>query len=167
MHRGKLNTPLGWLAVETGDWHVLSIQFSTHEPSGTSDYPLVVETIRQLAAYFSHDRREFDLPVEPAGTAFQRQVWEQVSKIAYGHTISYLSLCRMGSWPETHTRAVASANAANPLAIVIPCHRVIGSDGRLSGYAWGLHRKEWLLQFEKKKEQLSLFAGESPQVPNN
>lgn len=102
---------------------------------------------QQLADYFAGERRDFDLPLAPGGTDFQRRVWEALTTIPYGQTRNYADLaeqlhCRGGQ------RAVGAANGRNPLPIVVPCHRVIGSDGRLTGYSGGIHRKQWLLAHE-------------------
>ncbi len=103
----------------------------------------------ELAAYFAGDRRAFDVPVEPAGTAFQRQVWAAVAAIPYGGTATYRDIAAAIGRPSA-ARAVGAANGANPLAIVIPCHRVVGSDGDLTGYAGGLDAKRLLLTLERR-----------------
>lgn len=110
---------------------------------------LVDETARQLRAYFAGGLREFSLPLAPRGTAFQQRVWRELGGIPYGQTISYGELAvRVGS--PNGSRAVGLANGANPIPIVIPCHRVIGSSGKLTGYGGGLHNKEWLLSLERR-----------------
>jgi len=130
--------------------------FTIHPYEMNSDHPLMNEALLQIKAYFEGRLQHFNLPVEPAGTVFQRLVWDEVMKIPYGQTLSYSKLSlRCGD--EKKVRAVAAANAANPLAIVIPCHRIIGSNGQLTGYAWGLERKEWLLRHEQSRSQLSFF----------
>ena len=106
------------------------------------------ETRRQLLQYFEGERRDFDLPLAPAGTAFQRRVWGELSRIPYGETVSYGELARRIGRP-TASRAVGAANGRNPLAIVVPCHRVIGADGTLVGYGGGLPVKEALLAHER------------------
>lgn len=156
MHTGSVNTPLGWMNIETSDWSVFAVYFTPHPHDKQSDHPLVKETILQLSNYFDGNLLEFKLPLDPPGTAFQRQVWEAVRLIPFGQTISYAKLAQLLG-DENKVRAVAAANAANPLAILIPCHRVIGSNGQLTGYAWGLDRKDKLLQLESNREQLSLF----------
>jgi methylated-DNA-[protein]-cysteine S-methyltransferase len=103
----------------------------------------------QLAAYFRGDLQAFDLPLAPAGTPFQRRVWQELARIPYGETISYGELARRVGNPKA-ARAVGLANGQNPLPIIVPCHRVIGSDGRLTGYGGGLPRKEALLALERK-----------------
>jgi methylated-DNA-[protein]-cysteine S-methyltransferase len=101
----------------------------------------------QLRAYFDGALLEFDLPLAPRGTAFQRRVWEELCRIPFGCRISYAELARRLGQP-TATRAVGAANGRNPISVIVPCHRVIGADGTLTGYGGGLDRKEWLLQHE-------------------
>ena len=112
------------------------------------------EPIRQLAAYFAGELTTFDLPLAPAGTPFQQAVWKALLDIPYGETISYGELARRIGKPKA-VRAVGAANGQNPLAIVVPCHRVIGSNGRLTGYGGGLAVKETLLALERKQRPLS------------
>jgi methylated-DNA-[protein]-cysteine S-methyltransferase len=107
-----------------------------------------VEAIRQLRAYFSRDLRRFDLPLQPQGTPFQLSVWRELQRIPYGETITYGELARRIGNPKG-SRAVGAANGGNPLPIVIPCHRVIGRDGKLTGFGGGLSVKQLLLDLEK------------------
>ncbi|TDN87355.1 methylated-DNA-[protein]-cysteine S-methyltransferase [Salegentibacter sp. 24] len=110
----------------------------------------------QLESYFKGNLEKFDLKLKPEGTDFQQKVWKAISAIPFGKTCSYLELSRkLGD--EKAIRAVASANGKNPIWVIIPCHRVIGSDGTLTGYAGGIHRKQWLLNHENNISQLSLF----------
>jgi methylated-DNA-[protein]-cysteine S-methyltransferase len=108
----------------------------------------LAEARRQLAAYFAGERTDFDLPLAPAGTDFQRRVWDELARIPYGETISYGELARRIGDPNA-SRAVGLANGRNPISIVVPCHRVIGAKGRLVGYGGGLNRKETLLAHER------------------
>jgi methylated-DNA-[protein]-cysteine S-methyltransferase len=109
--------------------------------------PLLRETAHQLQQYFAGERRSFDVPLAAHGTAFAQQVWAQLRQIPWGHTCSYGELARqLGN--KNAMRAVGAANGRNPIAIIVPCHRVIGADGRMTGYAGGLNRKLWLLQHE-------------------
>lgn len=123
------------------------------------DSPVINNTIDQLSEYFEGRRESFDIPLLLAGSEFQKQVWEKIREIPYGETRSYAELTRtLGN--EGAIRAVASANGANATAIIIPCHRVIGSNGELTGYAGGLEAKKRLLKLEAKGkgvEQLELF----------
>jgi methylated-DNA-[protein]-cysteine S-methyltransferase len=110
----------------------------------------------QLAGYLDGSRTAFDLPTDPRGTAFQREVWDLIAQIPYGQTASYGELAR--SLGGAHTaQEVGSAVGRNPLSILIPCHRVIGSDGKLTGYAGGLKRKQWLLELERAPVAVPLF----------
>ncbi len=106
------------------------------------------EAVRQLRAYFAGELKRFDIPLAPEGTPFQQRVWAQLLKIGYGETTSYGELARRLGNPNA-SRAVGLANGANPIPIVIPCHRVIGSSGKLTGYGGGLKTKEWLLALER------------------
>ncbi|WP_295181591.1 methylated-DNA--[protein]-cysteine S-methyltransferase [uncultured Christiangramia sp.] len=156
MKQASIKTPLG-IATILGDEngiHEIKVDDSTEE---SSEIPEVLQSaILQLQQYFSGKRESFDLQLNPKGTDFQKKVWEELKNIPYGATVSYLELSRkLGD--EKAIRAVASANGMNPLWIVVPCHRVIGSDGSLTGYAGGLHRKKWLLDLENPPLQQSLF----------
>ncbi|MCL6274387.1 methylated-DNA--[protein]-cysteine S-methyltransferase [Muricauda sp. 2012CJ35-5] len=119
--------------------------------------PEVLEdAIYQFREYFEGTRKSFNLKLNPEGTDFQKKVWDLLQEIPYGKTISYLELSKRLGDPKA-IRAVAAANGKNPLWIVIPCHRVIGSNGDLTGYAGGLHRKKWLLEHEGPVKQMTLF----------
>jgi methylated-DNA-[protein]-cysteine S-methyltransferase len=120
--------------------------------------PVVVQCVNQLDEYFQAKRKIFKLSLAPQGTDFQKSVWAQLLEIPFGETVSYMDIARaIGN--ENSIRAVGAANGANPLAIIVPCHRVIGSDGKLTGYGGGLWRKEWLLNHERRHSsgQLPLF----------
>ena len=108
---------------------------------------LLSEGAKQLAAYFEGTLRDFDLPLNPIGSDFQRQVWDELRRIPFGETTSYMAVAKRIGDPR-HVRAVGSANGRNPISIIIPCHRVVGSDGSLVGYGGGLERKRWLLDHE-------------------
>jgi methylated-DNA-[protein]-cysteine S-methyltransferase len=121
------------------------------EPEGerVDDDPLLRSAVDQLSAYFARDLKEFDLPLAPHGSAFQQRVWEQLRGIGYGETASYGEIARRLGMTNAASRAVGLANGRNPIPIVIPCHRVIGADGTLTGYAGGLERKQLLLGLEQ------------------
>lgn len=110
---------------------------------------MVIQCIEQLIQYFQGERRVFELPINQSGSAFQKEVWNELAIIPFGKTISYLELAIRTGDPKA-TRAVASANGKNNVAIIIPCHRVIGSNRALVGYGGGLWRKKWLLEHEMK-----------------
>ncbi|WP_338876547.1 methylated-DNA--[protein]-cysteine S-methyltransferase [Spirosoma sp. SC4-14] len=154
------DSPLGQVRV-TGDNNGVSriscTDVSSDEPVSTALPEPVEQAVAQLMDYFGGSRQTFDFLLNPAGTPFQQSVWKALLDVPYGTTLSYLALSRrLGD--EKAIRAVAAANGKNPLWIVVPCHRIIGSDGSLTGYAGGLWRKKWLLEHEQGGSgQLSLF----------
>lgn len=121
----------------------------TIDPRWIPDDGRLDDVRKQLDEYFSGARREFDVPTRPQGSEFQRAVWSAMEDIPYGETASYGELARRIGRPQA-SRAVGAASGQNPVPVVIPCHRVVGSDGRLTGYAWGLDRKTWLLDHEAR-----------------
>jgi len=142
-------TPVGIARIIAEDGFITSISIRDEENIElipTDDVVLQL-AIQQLDEYFSGERKVFDLPIKQAGTDFQQSVWKQLMHIAYGSTISYGQQSRLMNNP-LGIRAIASANGKNNLWVVVPCHRVIGTDGSLTGYAGGLWRKKWLLQHE-------------------
>ncbi|MFD2245819.1 methylated-DNA--[protein]-cysteine S-methyltransferase [Pontibacter ruber] len=154
-------SPIGNLRITGTEAGISSILFCERAGASDKELPATLETcVQQLEEYFQGTRKTFDLPLLPQGTAFQRQVWEKLQTVAYGTTCSYMHIARAVSG-EKAIRAVGAANGKNPISIVVPCHRVIGSDGSLTGYAGGLWRKEWLLRHEgvlkETPAQLSLF----------
>jgi methylated-DNA-[protein]-cysteine S-methyltransferase len=156
-----LASPLGVLALRGSDAGLSAVSFHETEgqpPTALAAVPVCLqEAHRQLQAYFNRELREFQLTYAPAfGTEFQRQVWTALAGIGYGRTASYLDVARLLNNPKS-VRAVGAANGQNPLAIVWPCHRVVGSDGSLTGYAGGMQRKKWLLEFEQPTRQTGLF----------
>ncbi len=157
MEEAVIETPLGWAKIE-GDLEGLrSISILDQKPLEINEIPeLLEDAAYQLREYFEGSRQQFDLELNPQGTEFQLRVWEELKSIPYGKQISYLELSKkLGDVKAI--RAVAAANGKNPLWIIIPCHRVIGSNGDLVGYAGGLHRKKWLLNHESPAKQGSLF----------
>ena len=157
-----LNSPLGLVSLTGTEAGLSAVSF--HHPEGLAATPFsavpacLQEGHRQLHAYFARELRAFSLAYAPAaGTDFQRQVWQALAGIGYGRTASYLDVARRLNNPKS-VRAVGAANGQNPLAIVWPCHRVIGADGSLTGYAGGLARKKWLLEFEQPTHQSRLFG---------
>ena len=152
-----IRTPLGIAKLEGDANGLASIIVLNTEENVSSVIPKNLEAaVSQLQEYFAGERNNFDLALNPTGTDFQKRVWKALSKIPYGKTVSYLELSKtLGDVKAI--RAVASANGKNPLWIIVPCHRVIGTDGSLTGYAGGLHRKKWLLDHENPVKQQSLF----------
>jgi methylated-DNA-[protein]-cysteine S-methyltransferase len=120
------------------------------------DHPVVLKTARQMAEYFAGKRTEFDIPLAPRGTAFQSSVWSAIASVKYGETITYAELARRAGHPGA-IRAAGTATGRNPITIIVPCHRIVGSDGSLTGYAGGLERKRALQDLESGAR--SLFAG--------
>ncbi|HYM20804.1 MAG TPA: methylated-DNA--[protein]-cysteine S-methyltransferase [Candidatus Kapabacteria bacterium] len=156
MLQSTITSPLGTILITANDEAITSIWFEESEVISTSSSKLIDEAVKQLMEYFSGIRKTFDLPLAPDGTEFQKKVWNSLLDIPYGKTVSYLDVSRkIGD--EKAIRAVGMANGKNPISIVIPCHRVIGSDGKLTGYGGGLWRKEWLLRHERKDEDLMLL----------
>lgn len=143
-------SPIGTLEIEEDDGFITRVSFLKDEPTLSSSNPILDECIKQLGEYFNGTRKAFDLPLGPNGTDFQRTVWEELQNIPIGQTISYMDLAKRLGDPKV-IRAAGTANGKNPIAIIIPCHRVIGSDGSLTGYAGGLERKQWLLEHESSQ----------------
>lgn len=150
-------TPLGLAEIKGDKNGLASISILNEYQEISTPIPdSLKNAVQQLLEYFSGERQTFQLQLNPQGTPFQKRVWQALIEIPYGKTISYLALSRkLGD--EKAIRAVAAANGKNPLWIVVPCHRVIGSDGSLTGYAGGLSRKKWLLEYENPPAQTSLF----------
>lgn len=154
----KYYTEIGWLEIKGDDTFIHSILFQEEEPDESPELPEhFIRLHRQLDDYFKNKKWTFDVPLMPKGTDFQLKVWEELQRIPFGKTISYLKLAQdLGD--EKTIRAAASANGKNPISILIPCHRVIGKDGSLTGYAGGLHRKKYLLELEKGIKSVELFS---------
>jgi len=141
-------SPVGPLKLVADDEFVIEIRFHAGDPPAPPADGLLIELARQLGAYFAGQLQEFDVPLAPKGTSFQKQVWDELRRVRYGTTVSYRDLAqRVGRLDAV--RAVGAANGRNPIPIVIPCHRVIGSDGRLVGFGGGLDTKRALLALEQ------------------
>ena len=156
-----LETPIGTLKI-IGDQNAIKWVGFTEESERSTDgkVPILVKKAKhQLQEYFKGKRKDFDIPVDPDGTPFQKSVWEKLDHIPFGQTSTYAKQAiKLGDIKKI--RAVGGANGKNPIAIIIPCHRIIGTDGSLTGYASGLERKEWLLKHEGSLpgyNQLELF----------
>lgn len=157
-----MGSPVGDLRIvargtATGEAAIVAIEFSpfkssaTGQPIGDRDdaHPVLRRAVDQLTAYFARELKEFDLPLAPHGTDFQLRVWHQLEQIDYGETASYGEVAHRLGMTNAASRAVGLANGRNPIPIVIPCHRVIGANGTLTGYAGGLERKQLLLGLEQ------------------
>ena len=162
-----IDTPIGPLLLVASEGALTHVWFDglQHASSSEAELPpqdaevLGAATV-QLAEYFAGERRVFDLPLRASGTAFQRAVWDQLVAIPWGTTTTYGAIATALGMPLTASRAVGAANGANPISIIVPCHRVIGADGTLTGYGGGLPRKSALLRLEgipTERDQLVLF----------
>lgn len=156
METAFIESPLGITKI-VGDENGISEISVLSEGAVTTEIPTQLkECVSQLREYFDGQRNHFDFKLNPQGTDFQQRVWQELLNIPFGKTMSYLDLSKkLGDVKAI--RAVASANGKNPLWIVVPCHRIIGTNGSLTGYAGGLWRKKWLLEHESPSKQQSLF----------
>ena len=141
-------SPIGWIEAEGKGAAWTSLKFVARRPVGAALLKKQTPLFRQLQQYFQQKRRTFSVALSPSGTAFQNRVWKALQRVPHGQTVSYAQIAaRIGN--KKGVRAVASAITQNRLTVIIPCHRVIGSDGTLTGYAYGLRKKAWLLKHEK------------------
>jgi methylated-DNA-[protein]-cysteine S-methyltransferase len=153
----SVDSPVGELRIVESHGAITAIEFAPWRPPGDGrplgerddTHPVLAECARQLRAYFDRELREFDLPLAPQGTEFQQRVWKELLEIGYGETASYGEIAARLGHTNAASRAVGLANGRNPIPIVIPCHRVIGADGSLTGYAGGMDRKQTLLSLEQ------------------
>ena len=143
-----LQTPLGWLKIVATDQALVEIDFVTQPEKSVAPNRITNKARTQLQEYFSAERKVFDLPLDPQGTNFQKQVWQALQQVPFGQTRSYRQIAQMINNPRA-VRAVGLANGKNPIPIIIPCHRIIAASGELGGYSAGLWRKEWLLKHER------------------
>ncbi|RAU82346.1 methylated-DNA--[protein]-cysteine S-methyltransferase [Pontibacter arcticus] len=165
LYTAHYTSPIGLIEIKATDLGITSVLFVEEsqpitEPTPETQLPESIKACQlQLNEYFTGGRRNFQLTLNPKGTSFQEQVWENLKTIPFGKTASYMDVARATSG-EKAIRAVGGANGRNPICIIVPCHRVIGSDGSLTGYAGKVWRKEWLLRHEgilKPETQLSIF----------
>jgi len=156
---GYYNSPIGWIEIIEDGNSVTYLRFLDqieHIDHEAKNSRLISIVISQLEEYFNNKRRVFDLPVHISGTDFQEKVWKQLLQIPYGTYKTYGKIAtELGT--KKCVRAVGNANGKNPIAIIVPCHRVIGENNKLVGYAGGLWRKKWLLEHEAENKQLSCF----------
>ena len=152
-----IDSPIDELRLVEQGGALTAIEFSPFRPATgrpigerRDDHPVLAAAAEQLRAYFARELKEFDLPLAPVGTPFQLMVWEQLQKVGWGETASYGEIAHRLGRTNAASRAVGLANGRNPIPIVIPCHRIIGSTGTLTGYAGGLERKQVLLQLEQE-----------------
>ena len=148
---GYYDSPIGILEIITSDTALISAMFVEEVKKSSGESQIFKEIVKQFEEYFKGTRKDFDIQCELQGTEFQKKVWEVLIKIPYGVTISYKELA-IAIGNEKATRAVGKANGKNIISIIIPCHRVIGSDNSLTGYVGGLNRKKWLLEHERENK---------------
>lgn len=161
IYKAYYSSPIGFLEISGNEEGILSVLFIDEwkNEKSVKVHPSLKECLYQLDEYFKGIRKEFGLKLNPKGTAFQQNVWNKLLTVPFGKTASYLEISKLLGDPNA-TRAVGNANGNNPVAIIVPCHRIIGSSGKLVGYAGGLSRKEWLLTHEKNilhGKQTTLF----------
>lgn len=150
LNKAWYSSPVGILQLNVDETSLTAVRFPNEKPDSVhhqSDHPIIQKVIQQLDEYFEDERTVFDLPLAPEGTEFQQVVWEELERIPFGHTITYGELAQRLGDPNK-VRAVGAANGQNPIPIIIPCHRVIGGDNKLVGYAGGIERKKQLLLHE-------------------
>ncbi len=161
VYKHDIASPIGSLRISASDTAIINISFlDSHQTIFSDVNPIIEKCKDQLRKYFRGELREFNLELAPEGSDFQINVWNIVSEVAYGETASYEKIAfRLGD--KNSVRAVGNANGKNPIPIIIPCHRIVGKNNELTGYAGGLKRKEWLLSHEKlfsgSEKQLSFF----------
>ena len=153
MPSATLDTPLGPLALVSDGLALTAATFGPAPDTESGTDPILADALHQLAAYFDGDRATFTVPVAAQGTPFQRRVWSALAEIPHGETLSYGALAARLGQPGG-AQAVGAANGQNPVAVVVPCHRVVGADGALVGYAGGLERKRALLDLECRQHRL-------------
>lgn len=145
-----LNTEIGLVKITGNSDAVTHIDFVSAQEQPENSTSVLCDAKQQLSEYFEGERTHFDIPLAPKGTDFQKQVWQALVEIPYGQTLSYQDIAKAVGKPKG-SQAVGGANGKNPIAIVVPCHRVIGKNGSLTGYAGGLDKKSWLLSLEQKR----------------
>jgi methylated-DNA-[protein]-cysteine S-methyltransferase len=154
LKRAYYSSPIGFVEIGATADAISSVNFTSLSQDSDSS-ALITSALEQIDEYFKGTLKEFQLPIAPLGTPFQTKVWKELLHIPYGATYSYLDIARaIGDMKAI--RAVGTANGRNPISIIIPCHRVIGADGSLTGYGGGLWRKQWLLEHESAHEEFRL-----------
>jgi len=147
MYIDYMNTPIGILKIQASEQGITRVDFSASENKAVHTSKLTNRCKQQLKEYFDGKRKTFDLVLDQQGTLFQKTIWDCLIQIPFGQAVSYLDIANMANNSKA-VRAVGAANGKNPISIIVPCHRVIGSNGTLTGYAGGLERKSWLLKHE-------------------
>lgn len=158
-NKGFYKSPLGTIKIKSEGHFITAVQFTDEKVNSENkpeEDPIITQCKQELDEYFHNERIKFSIPCKLYGTPFQEEVWDKLKDIPFGRTKTYKDIAKkIGSF--NLSRAVGQTNSLNPIAIIIPCHRVIGSNGNLTGYAGGIERKKWLLEFEQKVKQPELF----------
>ena len=145
---GYVDSPIGAIEIGASAECVIDVNFvDRRRETSSQESPVLCQAIEQIKAYFKRRLQVFDLPLDMAGTPFQRSVWQALLTVPFGHTASYQQMADAVGNPKA-VRAVGAANGKNPISIIVPCHRIIGKNGSLTGYGGGMWRKEWLLRHE-------------------
>jgi methylated-DNA-[protein]-cysteine S-methyltransferase len=147
MHIDYMDSPIGTIEIKASTRGITHLVFTDQKNTPTNTCNVLNQCKKQLNEYFSGKRKSFSLPLDSKGTDFQKSIWSALVDIPFGKTVSYGDIANVINNPKA-VRAVGAANGKNPISIIVPCHRVIGSNGKLTGYAWGLERKSWLLNHE-------------------
>jgi methylated-DNA-[protein]-cysteine S-methyltransferase len=148
IYKQYLQSPAGALEIQANESNIIRVFFTDENSPSDHSNPVTRNAKQQLQAYFDGQLKTFDLPLEPEGTTFQKTIWHHLQQIPFGQSLSYSDVGKIAGHSKA-VRAIGVANSRNPICIIIPCHRVIGRDGRLTGYSGGLHRKAWLLEHEQ------------------
>ncbi|MDX2465287.1 MAG: methylated-DNA--[protein]-cysteine S-methyltransferase [Porticoccus sp.] len=148
MHIDYMDSPIGTIEIKASIHGITHLVFTDKKNSPINTCNVLNQCKIQLNEYFSGKRKSFSLPLDPKGTDFQKSIWSALVDIPFGKTVSYGDIANVINHSKA-VRAVGAANGKNPISIIVPCHRVIGSNGKLTGYAWGLERKSWLLAHEE------------------
>ena len=157
MNALEMKSPIGTLTLVADGDALVGVYMETYEPPPAErrSTPVLERAAKQLREYFAGERETFELELKPHGTEFQRAVWNALIEIPFGKTVSYAQIAKRIGRPKA-VRAVGAANGSNPISLIIPCHRVIGANGSLTGYGGGLPRKQWLLAHENRQRELTL-----------
>jgi methylated-DNA-[protein]-cysteine S-methyltransferase len=155
-YRAYFKSPLGLLAITANEKAITGLHFVEKKEGKEKINGVIKDCLQQLSEYFKRERYDFNLLLEQEGTELQQRVWSELQKIPYGMTMSYLNMARKIK-NRTLSRAVGNASGKNNIPIIIPCHRLIGSNGSLTGYSGGIENKRWLLEFEKEAVEPKLF----------
>jgi len=156
IYRAYYKSPLGLLSITANETAITKLAFVKHKRGKEKKNEVIKDCLKQLSEYFKRERYDFNILVEQKGTAFQQKVWIELQKIPYGMTMSYLNLAKKIK-NRMVSRAVGNASGQNRIPIIIPCHRLIGIHGDLTGYSGGIEKKKWLLEFENETIEPKLF----------